>query len=101
MRLRKGDRVQVLSGKERGRQGEIVRSLPGSGKVIVGGINTARRHTKPRSATTEGGIVDKDMPMHVSTVAIVCPACGPTRIGAKVDEQGRKGRVCRKCGVVL
>ena len=101
MRLKKGDRVQVLSGKDRGRQGEIVRALPAAGKVIVGGINTARRHTKPKSATTEGGIVDKDMPLNASTVAFVCPACGPTRIGAKVDEKGRKARVCRKCGVTL
>lgn len=101
MRLKKGDRVQVLSGKDRGRQGEIVRAFPGDGKVIVGGINTARRHTKPKSATTEGGIVDKDMPLDASTVAIVCPACGPTRIGAKLDGQGRKARVCRKCGAAL
>ncbi len=100
-RLRKGDRVRVLSGKDRGKEGEIMRSLPAQGKVIVDGVNVAKRHTRPVRATMQGGIIDKDMPVAVSTVAIVCPQCGPTRIGTRVDEQGRKVRVCRKCGAEL
>ena len=98
MRVRKGDKVQVLSGKHRGRQGEVVKALPDKGKVIVGGVNTARRHTKPKSATEEGGILNKDMPLQVSTVAIVCPSCGPTRVGMRLGEGGVKARVCKKCG---
>jgi large subunit ribosomal protein L24 len=98
MRIRKGDTVQVLSGKHRGRRGVVMRALPKAGKVVVEGANMAKRHTKPRRATMQGGIIDKDMPLPVSAVAIVCPACGPSRIGFREDEQGRKLRTCRKCG---
>ncbi|MCL4413206.1 MAG: 50S ribosomal protein L24 [Acidimicrobiales bacterium] len=98
MRIRKGDKVQVLTGKHRGRQGEVMRAFPGSSTVVVDGVNMAKRHSKPRGATMQGGIIDKDMPLPVSAVAIVCSACGPTRIGVRFDEQGRKLRICRKCG---
>jgi large subunit ribosomal protein L24 len=101
MRIRKGDTVQVLSGKHRGKRGQVMVALPEQGKVIVDGANMAKRHTKPRGATMQGGIIDKDMPMPVSAVAIVCPACGPTRIGMRIDDTGRKVRVCRKCGTDL
>jgi large subunit ribosomal protein L24 len=101
MRIRKGDTVQVLSGKHRGRRGEVMVAFPKEKKVIVDGANLAKRHTKPRGATMQGGIIDKDMPLPVSSVAIVCPACGPTRIGTRIDEAGRKVRVCRKCGTDL
>jgi large subunit ribosomal protein L24 len=98
MRIRKGDRVQVLAGKDRGKKGEVMRAIPETGKVIVSGVNMAKRHTKPRGSTMQGGIIDKDMPLPVSGVAILCPSCGPTRIGMRFDEQGRKLRICRKCG---
>jgi large subunit ribosomal protein L24 len=98
MRIRKDDKVQVLSGKHRGKQGSVMRADPVSGMVIVDGANMAKRHTKPRGQTMQGGIIDKDMPLPVSAVAIVCSNCGPTRIGMKVDEAGRKQRICRKCG---
>ncbi|MHB8594128.1 MAG: 50S ribosomal protein L24 [Acidimicrobiales bacterium] len=98
MRIRKGDTVQVLSGKHRGKRGQVMRAMPQAGKVVVEGANMAKRHSKPRGATMQGGIIDKDMPLPVAAVAIVCPACGPTRIGVRFDEQGRKLRVCRKCG---
>ena len=101
MRIRKGDTVQVLSGKHRGKQGQVMRAFPKAGKVVVDGANMAKRHTKPRGATMQGGVIDKDMPLPVSAVAIVCPSCGPSRVGYRVDEQGRKLRVCRKCGVDL
>ena len=98
MRIRKGDTVEVLSGKHRGRRGQVMRALPKAGKVVVEGANMAKRHTKPRGATMQGGIIDKDMPLPVSAVAVVCPSCGPTRVGYRIDEQGRKLRTCRKCG---
>ncbi len=101
MRIRKGDTVQVLSGKYRGKQGKVMIALPGEGKVIVDGANPAKRHTKPRGATMQGGIIDKDMPLPASAVAIVCPADGPTRIGMRLDDAGRKVRICRKCGTEL
>jgi len=98
MKLRKGDRVRVLQGKDRGKEGTITRALPQADKVIVEGINMAKKHQRQTRATMQAGIIDKDMPMPVSAVAIVCPTCGPTRIGYRFDEQGRKLRVCRKCG---
>jgi large subunit ribosomal protein L24 len=94
MRIHKGDKVQVLSGKDKGKQANVVRALPAEGKVIVEGVHVAKRHAKPTRATMQGGVIDKFMP----SVAIVCPDCGPTRIGIRFDEQGRKIRVCRKCG---
>jgi large subunit ribosomal protein L24 len=101
MRIHKGDLVQVLSGKHRGKRGHVMVSMPNEGKVIVDGANMAKRHTKPRGQTMQGGIIDKDMPLPVSAVAIVCPTDGPTRIGIHWDETGRKMRVCRKCGTEL
>jgi len=98
VRIRKGDRVQVLSGKDRGKVGEVMRVIPTSHRVIVDGVNVAKRSTKPKRGTMQGGIIDKDMPVHASTVAAVCAQCGPTRIGVRIDDQGRKVRVCRKCG---
>jgi large subunit ribosomal protein L24 len=97
MKLKKGDRVQVLSGKDRGRQGSIMRVFPKSNRVIVEGVNIAKRHQRATRATMQGGIIDKDMPVHVSSVAIVCPTDGPTRIGYRVDGDA-KIRICRKCG---
>ena len=101
MRIRKGDKVQVMTGKDRGKQSTVVRVLPGPGRVIVEGVHVAKRHAKPTRATMQGGVIDKFMPVSASSVAIVCGACGPTRIGMRIDEQGRKLRVCRKCGVDL
>ncbi len=98
MRIRKGDRVQVLQGKDRGKVGEVMRAMPAEGRVIVEGINIAKRHQRPTRQTMQGGIIDKDMPVHVSSVAVVCSQCGPTRVGYRYDDQGRKLRVCKKCG---
>ncbi|HET9091229.1 MAG TPA: 50S ribosomal protein L24 [Acidimicrobiales bacterium] len=98
MRIRKGDRVQVLQGKDRGKIGEVMRAIPAEQKVIVEGVNIAKRHQRATNATMQGGIIDKDMPLHVSSVALVCSQCGPTRVGYRHDEQGRKTRVCKKCG---
>jgi large subunit ribosomal protein L24 len=98
VRIKKGDRVQVLSGKDRGKVAEVMRVIPTQNRVIVDGVNVAKRHTRPRRATMQGGIIDKDMPIDASSVAVVCSHCGRTRIGVRFDEQGRKVRVCRKCG---
>jgi large subunit ribosomal protein L24 len=96
MKLKKGDRVQVIAGKDLGKQGEVTRVLRERDKVIVDGVNVAKRHQRATKATMQGGIIDKDMPIHVSNVAIVCSSCGPTRIGYRFDGPD-KVRVCRKC----
>ena len=99
LKIRKGDRVRVLTGKDRGKEGEVMRSLPREGQVIVDGVNVARKSQRPTRTTQQGGIIDKDMPIQVSNVALVCPSCGkPTRVGFKVDASGGKVRVCKKCG---
>jgi large subunit ribosomal protein L24 len=97
VKLRKGDRVVVLTGKDRGKEGDIMRVLPDKGKVIVEGVNIAKRHARQRRATMQAGIIDKDMPMPAAAVALVCKTCGRTRIGYKF-EAGKKVRVCKKCG---
>lgn len=97
MKLRVGDRVKVITGKDVGRVSRISRVIPKADKVIVEGVNTARRHQRPRSGTMQGGIIDKDMPIHVSNVMIVCEECGPTKIAKRFDERG-KHRACRRCG---
>ena len=98
MKLKKGDKVVVLSGKDRGKEGTVMRALPKSGRVIVDGVNVAKRHQKATRATMQGGIIDKEMPIHVSNVALWCTKCGATRIGFRFDDDGKKVRVCRRCG---
>ena len=98
MKLRKGDQVQVIAGKDLGKTGEITRVLVDAEKVIVDGVNVAKRHQRATKATMQGGIIDKDMPIHVSNVAIVCTSCGKhSRIGYRMNGD-TKVRVCRKCG---
>ena len=105
MRIRKDDRVQVLQGKHRGKQGTVMKADPVKGTVIVDGANMAKRHTKPRGQTMQGGIIDKDMPMPASAVAVVSPGDGrPTRVGYRVDDVGgvrHKVRVCKRTGAEL
>ncbi|MBW8825898.1 MAG: 50S ribosomal protein L24 [Acidobacteria bacterium] len=98
MKIKKGDRVRVLSGKDRGKEGVVMRSLPSQNKVIVEGVNMAKKHQKPTRATMQGGIIDKDMPIDASNVALLCPKDGPTRVGYRFDADGTKVRICRKCG---
>jgi len=102
MKIHKGDRVQVRAGKYKGQRAEVLRAMPAEGKVVLDGVNVAKRSAKATRNTMQGGIIDKAMPMPVSAVSLVCHSCGePTRVGYSVDEQGRKLRVCRKCEAEL
>jgi len=102
LRIKKGDRIRVLSGKDRGKEGTVMRVLPTEGKVIVDGVNVAKKHQKPTKSTMQGGIIDKDMPIDASNVAIVSPKDGKaTRVGYKVDAEGTKVRICKRTGVQL
>ena len=98
MKIKTGDTVRVIAGKDKGTESKVARVLKDKNMVIVEGVATAKRHQRPTGQTMQGGIIDKDMPVHVSNVQIVCPECGPTKIGARFDDDGRKYRVCRKCG---
>jgi large subunit ribosomal protein L24 len=88
----------VITGKDAGKESTVSRVYPDKNKVRVEGVNTAKRHTKPTGQTMQGGIVDKDMPIDASNVMIVCEKCGPTRIGHRINDKGKKIRVCVKCG---
>ena len=102
LRIRKGDRVRVLKGKDRGKEGVVMRVLPEVGKVIVDGVNVAKKHQKPTRATMQGGIIDKDMPIDVSNVAVISPKDGkPTRVGFKFKDDGTKVRICKRTGAEL
>ena len=102
LKIKKGDQVQVLSGKDKGKTGVVMRVIPAEGKVIVDGVNVAKKHQKARSATLQGGIIDKDMPIPVSNVAIVSPGDGkPTRVGYKTTPEGQKIRVCKRTGAEI
>jgi large subunit ribosomal protein L24 len=98
LKIKKGDRVRVLTGKDRGKEGQVAYAFPAEGKLLVDGINVAKKHQKPTRTTTQGGIIDKDMPIPVANVALVCPSCGKaTRVGYRVEPDGSKYRVCKKC----
>ena len=98
MKIKVGDTVRVIAGKDKGVESKVARVLKDRNKVIVEGVATAKRHQRATGQTMQGGIIDKDMPIDASNVMIVCQECGPTRIGARFDDEGRKYRVCRKCG---
>lgn len=98
MKLKKGDTVQVLTGRDRGRQGKIERIFPGDGTIIVPGLNQYKRHRKPQGEGRPGEILTLDRPLAISKVALVCPKCKQsTRIGWRIIS-GKKGRICSKCG---
>ncbi|MCC8074557.1 MAG: 50S ribosomal protein L24 [Clostridiales bacterium] len=105
MNVKQGDKVVVLSGKDKGTVGEILVAMPKSGKVVVKGVNVCSCHTKPRRQGDEGGIIQKECPIYVSKVMLVCPKCDkPTRVGHTVkDVDGKKKsvRVCKKCGAEI
>ena len=100
MKLKKGDRVVVLKGKDRGKEGLVMRVLPKDNMVIVEGVNIARKHQKQTRATMQAGIIEKDMPIHASNVAVVRPG-KPSRVGYRIEADGTKVRIARRTGEVL
>jgi len=100
-RVRKGDRVVAIAGKDKGREGEVLRVLRDDDRVVVQGLNMVKRHTRP-SQTEPGGIVEKEAPLHLSNVAHVDPDGGkPTRVGVKTLDDGRKVRVAKRSGDII
>jgi len=101
--VRKNDSVVVLSGRDRGKRGRVLSVVPEKSRVLVEGVNIVKRHTKPNpQRNVKGGIVEREGPIAVSNVQVVCPECGkPTRVGNRLLGDGRKVRVCRKCEGVI
>ena len=101
MNIKREDKVVVLSGKDKGKQGKVIKADPKAMKVIVEGVNVATKHQKPRKQGEEGGIIKVETPIYASKVQLVCPKCGKaTRVGHKV-EGDKKVRVCKKCGAEI
>jgi large subunit ribosomal protein L24 len=100
-KIKKGDRVIVLAGKDKGRQGQVLKVLPKDDRVLVGGVNMVKRHTKPTQGDPQGGIKNKEATLHISNVAFVDPKSGePTRVGFRFED-GKKVRVAKKSGEVI
>ena len=100
-KIKKGDQVIVLSGKDKGRTGEVVKAMPKEGKVIVSGVNVHARHRKPSQTNPQGGIERKEAPLHVSNVAIATEDGKPTRVRFETGKDGRKVRVAVKSGETI
>ena len=101
--IRRNDNVVVLTGKDAGKRGRVLKVLPEKNRLIIEGVNLIKRHTKPNPGKNiQGGIVEREASLHASNVQLVCPECGAqTRVGRKILGDGRKVRICRKCeGVV-
>jgi large subunit ribosomal protein L24 len=107
MNIKKGDTVLIITGKDRGKQGVVSRALPQVNKVIVEGLNIAKKHIRPQGQTRQGGIIEKAMPLQVSNTMLICTECGkPTRVAHErrpmgSDQKMRSVRVCKKCQKVI
>lgn len=102
MKIKKGDTVQVISGKDKGKKGKVILTFSRRDRLQVEGVNKVIRHTRPKREGEKGQRVEISAPIHVSNVMLICPKCGkPTRVGYKVLEKGKKKRVCKKCGEVI
>ncbi len=102
LRIKKGDTAVVMTGKNKGKKGRILSVNPAKERIVIEGINIVKKHTKPNKKYTQGGIIEKEAPVHISNVMLQCPKCNkPTRIGNAVLDDGRKLRTCKKCKEVI
>ncbi len=102
MHIAKNDIVEVIAGNDRGKRGKVLRVHPRSQRVVVEGVNFIHRHTKPRSQTDQGGIIEKEAPVHVSNVMLVCSKCNKgVRVRTKILANKKKERVCADCGEMI
>ena len=100
--IKKPDQVIVIAGKEKGKTGKILEVLPRQGHVLVEKVNFVKRHTRPGGQSRQGGILEKEAPIHVSNLMIICNKCNaPVRVGRKILEDGKRARYCKKCGELI
>jgi large subunit ribosomal protein L24 len=99
MAVHKNDLVMVIAGKDKGKRGKVLRVIPETGRVLIERINIVKRHTRPGGAAAHGGIIEKEAPLHISNVMLICTRCDrPVRTGDSFLADGRKVRVCKQCG---
>ena len=99
LHVKKGDTVKVIAGKDKGKEGEVIRALPSKGRVVVEKVNIIKKAQRPTQSNPQGGIMSMEAPINASNVMLVCPSCkAATRTGHRFDEAGKKHRVCKKCG---
>ena len=102
MHVKKGDKVKVLSGNERGKNGRILKVFPASQRAIVEGLNMIKRHTRPSQKNQQGGIIQREAPIHISNLRLICPGCGKaTGVSRVRDAEGRLRRTCKACGETI
>lgn len=102
LRIKRGDTAVVISGKNKGKSGRVLSVLPSKERVIIEGLNIVKKHMKPNKKYTQGGIIEKEAPIHISNVMLICPKCNkPTRIGNTVFDDGKKSRRCKKCNELI
>jgi large subunit ribosomal protein L24 len=102
IKIRKNDIVTVIKGKDKGKSGKVLKVMPASGKAIVEKINFVKRHTKPSQKVQQGGILEKEAPIRIENVMLICNKCGkPTRIKIGALAEGKKVRICKKCSEML
>jgi large subunit ribosomal protein L24 len=100
--VRRDDTVLVLTGRDRGKKGRVIRVFPEAGRALVEKINMVKRHSKPTQQLPQGGVVEKEATIHLSNLQVICNKCGkPTRVGVKALAGGKKARICKKCGEIL
>ena len=100
--IKKNDTVKVIAGRERGKTGRVFRVMPDEGRVLIEKLNIVKRHTRPSATQRQGGIIEKEAPLQISNVMVVCPKCNkPTRVSHSFQEGGAKVRVCKKCGSTM
>ena len=101
MKIKKGDNVIILSGKDKGKDGDILQAMPRIDKVVVKGVNIRKRHVRPKKQGEKGQIIEIEAPTHVSNVMLICKKCGkPTRVGYKLNKEG-KNRLCKRCEAII
>jgi large subunit ribosomal protein L24 len=101
MKIKKGDKVRVIAGKDKGAEGEVIKSIPAKGRVIVENVNMVTKALHPSQQNQTGGLTKKAAPLEISNVQLICPSCNkPTRVGHKVED-GKKFRACKKCGAII
>jgi large subunit ribosomal protein L24 len=102
LHVKKDDQVMVIAGKDKGKSGKVLRVLPEKGRVLVESLNLIKRHTRPSKSNNEGGIIEKEAPITISNVQLLCQGCNkPARTGIRVLEDGSKVRFCKKCNEIV